>query len=889
MTLPRDTRLGPYAIVDPLGSGGMGEVYRARDTRLGREVAVKVLPEPVASSADALSRFEREARAVAALSHPNILSLFDFGQVDGTVYAVTELLKGETLRERLVRERFSERKAVEIGTSIAEGLAAAHAAGIVHRDLKPENVFLTSDGRVKILDFGLARVESPGETTDATSAPTTPAPTEPGVVMGTAGYISPEQIRGRPADARSDIFALGAVLYEMFTGKRAFTGATTGESLASILRDQPPEVSRSVPAVSPALDRLVARCLEKNPDERFQSARDLAYALKESASGSAAVSGAEPVSSPPRRRTRPLLAAAILVLGAFTAGWLLRPAFELRSAPTIDRVTRLTFGPGRNFGAAISPDGKWFTYLSDAGGQIDVWVKFVAGGEAVNLTSKSGLAVEDRAEIGGLDISPDGSLIAFGAAPSRNSLITDFTTWVIPAPLGGVPRRLIKRGLGARWSPDGKRIAFISPGGGGGDALFTSDAEGGSEKELQRDPLHLHAPAWSSDGRYLYFLRAVATFNRAPAELWRIPSGGGAAERVVSTSRRAVYAEPMPLSRGMLFSADPDSAELALWWLPPSGDSPRRVTTGLGEYELARFSRDGRSVVATLTDSKQALATMRIEDANAPIRELTGGESGDYDPDLSASGDRLVWSSARSGNRNLWIGARDGSGARPLTSGDSLDDRPAISPDGRQVAFVSARSGERGVWLVPSEGGMPRQIYRGEVVDRPSWSPDSKEILVGTHVKDVGALFRVSVEDGRVTPLSAPSGALAADWNPKEPLIGYLIQVPASPEPKPTRNRLAFVDPSGKAQFQDLPPSPAFQNGYLKWAPDGRRLLALRQSMTFPQEAYLVDPRSPEPYRLIYRAATGVWIHGATWSPDGSTITIGIERPKSDIVLLATH
>src|SRR5262245_5051166 len=193
MTLSPDSRLGPYAILDSLGAGGMGEAYRARDTRLGREAAVKVLPERFANSPDALARFEREARAVAALSHPNILSLFDFGQVNGTAYAVTELLKGETLRERLAQERLSERKAVEIGTAIAEGLAAAHAAGIVHRDLKPENVFLTSDGRVKILDFGLARVESPGEPVEVTSAPTTPAPTEPGVVMGTAGYISPEQ------------------------------------------------------------------------------------------------------------------------------------------------------------------------------------------------------------------------------------------------------------------------------------------------------------------------------------------------------------------------------------------------------------------------------------------------------------------------------------------------------------------------------------------------------------------------------------------------------------------------------------------------------------------------------------------------------------------------
>src|SRR6202171_2146350 len=325
--LTPSTRLGPYAIVAPLGAGGMGEVYRARDTRLGREVAIKVLPERLSGSAEALARFEREARAVAALSHPNILSLFDFGQMDGTVYAVTELLKGDTLRERLAHERLPARKAIEIAVAIAEGLAAAHAAGIVHRDLKPENVFLTSDGRVKILDFGLARVEEPGGATSATSAPTTPAPTEPGVVMGTAGYISPEQIRGHPADARSDIFALGAVLYETLTGERAFTGATTGESLARILRDQPPDASTKASNVSPAIDRLVSRCLQKSPDERFQSARDLAYALRETTAGSGAIPQEAP-SPPSRPRSRALPAVLAAAVAAFAAGWLVRPLFR---------------------------------------------------------------------------------------------------------------------------------------------------------------------------------------------------------------------------------------------------------------------------------------------------------------------------------------------------------------------------------------------------------------------------------------------------------------------------------------------------------------------------------------------------------------------------------
>ena len=272
--LPAGARLGPYEVLGELGSGGMGDVYRARDTRLGREVAVKVLQEHLASDPGALERFEREARAVAALSHPNILAIHDFGVQDGAGYSVTELLRGETLRARLERESLSWRKAVEISVAIADGLAAAHAQGIVHRDLKPENVFLTEDGWVKILDFGLARLQ-PGAPDEAGSSVLTASQTKPGTVIGSAAYMSPEQVRGLPMDARSDIFSFGSVLYEMVTDRRAFPGKTTADAMAAILKDAPPDPSESGKAIPVSLSRVITRCLEKAPDERFQSARDL--------------------------------------------------------------------------------------------------------------------------------------------------------------------------------------------------------------------------------------------------------------------------------------------------------------------------------------------------------------------------------------------------------------------------------------------------------------------------------------------------------------------------------------------------------------------------------------------------------------------------------------
>ncbi|HMF07553.1 MAG TPA: protein kinase, partial [Thermoanaerobaculia bacterium] len=281
MRLSPGARLGPYEILSPLGAGGMGEVFRARDTRLGRDVAVKILPERLTDKAQALARFEREARAVAALSHPNILAIHDVGREDGVVFAVTELLEGESLDRRLARERLAWKKAFEIGAAVADGLASAHSRGIVHRDLKPANVFVTREGLVKILDFGLARHDPLTSEPSATALPTEAAPeTEPGTVLGTVGYMAPEQVRGESADARSDIFALGCILYEMLSGRRAFQEKTQAETLAAILRDHPPELSESGKTMPSGAEGVVMRCLEKNPDERFQSARDLAFALR---------------------------------------------------------------------------------------------------------------------------------------------------------------------------------------------------------------------------------------------------------------------------------------------------------------------------------------------------------------------------------------------------------------------------------------------------------------------------------------------------------------------------------------------------------------------------------------------------------------------------------
>ncbi|MRR11823.1 serine/threonine protein kinase, partial [bacterium] len=364
MTLGPGTTLGPYEVLAPLGAGGMGEVYRARDSKLARDVAIKVLPESVASDAKALARFEHEARAVAALSHPNILSIFDFGTHDGTTYAVTELLEGETFRELLRRGPLSPRRATELATQVAHGLAAAHGKGVVHRDLKPENLFLTADGLVKILDFGVAHRTEPVKPGEETSAATVSRQTDPGAVIGTVGYMAPEQVRGEVVDHRSDLFSFGTVLYELLTGRQAFRRGSAAETMAAVLNEEPPEIEATGKPVPQGLKRIVEHCLEKSATKRFHDAEDLAFAL-ESATGNfaSAEQPATPASS--RRRTIPLLAASAAVVLALALALPLgvlvgRAGRPEASAPP--RYTQLTFTENPVVRGRFTHDGRSVVY-----------------------------------------------------------------------------------------------------------------------------------------------------------------------------------------------------------------------------------------------------------------------------------------------------------------------------------------------------------------------------------------------------------------------------------------------------------------------------------------------------------------------------------------------
>jgi serine/threonine protein kinase len=453
MALTSGSKLGPFEIQSLLGAGGMGEVYRAKDTRLGRDVALKILPESFAREPDRLRRFDQEARAVAALNHPNILAIHDIGQHHGSPYIVSELLEGETLRERLRVVRMPVRKTVDYASQIARGLAAAHDRGIVHRDLKPENLFLTKDGRVKILDFGLAKLTHTETSAEET---TRTIQSEAGSVVGTPGYMSPEQVRGKPADLRTDLFAFGAILYEMLSSKRAFQGDTAADIMTAILTKDLPELTQANPQVPPALDHIVRHCLEKNPEARFQSAHDLAFNL-EMLSSPSGTATAPPIAAPARGRHRVLLSSvAIAALVLVVAGVFLLGRFTV-SSPPMSPYKPLTFRRGTVSNARYATDGRSIVYSAAWDGAHPELFSVRAD---VPASVPLGIA---NADVVSVSRSGEMALVLNRHAPSVPNWINT-TTQLLPlslgtlarAPLnGGSPRPVLADVLDADWSRDG--------------------------------------------------------------------------------------------------------------------------------------------------------------------------------------------------------------------------------------------------------------------------------------------------------------------------------------------------------------------------------------------------------------------------------------------------
>ena len=814
-------QLAAYEILAPIGAGGMGEVYRARDTRLGREVAIKILPHALSADPDRLARFEREARVLAALNHPNIATIHGLEEHDGIKALILELVPGETLADRIARTGrggLAVDQALGIARQIADALDVAHEKGIVHRDLKPANVKLTPEGLIKVLEFGLAKLHV-DEAPAASQAPTvTIGGTRDGLILGTAAYMSPEQARGFAVDKRTDIWAFGCVLYELLTGHSAFARHTVSDTLAAILEREPDW--RVLPAeVPPAIVRLLRRCLEKDPRRRLRDIGDARTELELAA----ASSPRDESHTRPHQRYASWIFLALAAAGSVgLAIWALTRTAPAITAPRVVRAARVTDTPSQEFGPAISPDGRWIAYYSDIGGVSDVWVKFLDSGATSNLTASLDLDLQVRATIGGVDISPDGSLIAF-TARQRSDATPSFSTWVIPAPLGGQPRKLLTGLQAMRWSPDGKRLAAMRPGAVLGDSLIVADADGGNPQIIV--PLsggrHVHWPAWSRDGLYIYFDCTFMTTQEEPSELCRVSAGGGAVEPVVTTERRAMNAAPAP-DGSVLFSANPTSLDAGLWWKPAVAGEAVPLTGGIGEYVDTSLSNDGRRAVSTWLDVRQSLVEIPMKTSDdATPHQLTEGYSGEMYPQFDPTGRRLVFSSTRGGTRSLWLARPDATQASPLTSGDAIDDRAAFSPDGSRIAFVSGRGGRQAIWVVSADGGAPRRLTEAVVLDTLAWSPDGERIFFATPGDRLAKLVSLSVADGRIEPFENVSGH-APSWSLTTNRLAYL-QLEEATESRPAQATLTIVQGGEHHRFPNPALLQGFSNGLTAWSPDGRR------------------------------------------------------------------
>ena len=741
MSLETGARLGPYEVVAAIGAGGMGEVYRARDTRLGRDVAIKVLPPAFAADAERRARFEREAQTVAALSHPQIVSLFDTGVHENQIFVVMELLEGETLRERLTNGALTVRKAVECAVQLARGLAAAHDKGLVHRDLKPENIFLLADGHVKILDFGLAR-SAGGENSGSGATETVAALTDPGLVMGTIGYMAPEQVRGRAVDGRADLFAFGAVLYEMLTGARAFHRDTPADTMSAILKEDAPELASVRSDLPPALDRILRHCLEKNPGERFQSARDVAFAL-EALSGSAATTVVATQSGPTERPRRggsarelaAWLLALVGILGASVALW------RWPAAPAPVALARFSL-PIENTGASLSSS---------------------------------------------VAISPDGQSVVITVGPTKDPrLLLRRLNATEMLPLQGT-----EGGTSPFWSPDGQSIGFIAD-----RTLKRFDLATSSVRPIAALATVTVMPAWGRDGTIL--LSVPGQPLHRVSESGGTPAPMGVLDQTVNeaTQLRPVF---LPDSRRFFYQSIRAGSGLSAVVLG-SLDSERRQSLDLPDTRIVWagddrviFRRADALYVQSATYDALALVgeptQLVAEVASAPLtssRESasasgvlafsessnrrqqfrwygrdgrpqgTVGEAGQYSTfDLSKDGRRVVASqrSASASGVNLWLmEAENGTKAR-ITVGQTQDVDPRWSADGKTVIFGSTRDTARGPHRVGLAADTPALLwkYDGRMFSADDWSPDGKWLLF--HDASVAAIMARETD-----PSGAPKG-----------------------------------------------------------------------------------------------------------------------------------
>ncbi len=824
------SQLGHYRIERLLGAGGMGEVYLASDTKLGRQVALKVLSEKLASDPDRLERFQREARAAAALNHPNIVTIHSVETVDGVPFLTLELVDGQTLSELIPSGGLPLDRVLTLGITLADAVGAAHSRGITHRDLKPANVMVTADGRLKVLDFGLAKIREEVQLAEEAGLPTAPLTSE-GRIVGTVAYMSPEQAEGKLLDQRSDVFSLGIILYEMATGRRPFEGDTHMSTLSAIIKDTPRPITEVRQGLPRELSKIINRCLAKDVEDRYQSAKDLRNDLRAlkndltsgeiepiSASG---ISTAAAAASP--RRT-PLIAAGVVVVavGAGAAAlWLTSSTnpTEPASRPfdTID-LTRLTT-TGTAGLAAMSLDGRYVAHVSRRDGKENLWLRQIATTSNVEIVPPADVRYV------GLTFSPDGNHIYY-ATYARGGFLGNL--YQVPV-LGGGARLILEDvDTSITFSPDGRQFAFLRgyPDE-GKSAVIVANADGTGQRQLatRARPLHylLEGIAWSPDGKTIAATGASSEELRGQVVLVDVASG---TETVLPTPDwRSVWRVAwLPDGSALLVNAQESAGEssnqifLASY---PSGTS-RRITNDLTSYSGLSVAPDGRSFVAIRNERRAAIWTMAPDAPakGAPITAEASADEGAQGIAWTPDG-RLVYTTEASGNPDIWIMNADGSGRVQLTTNPGVDISPRVTRDGRYIVFVSDRDGAMRAWRMALDGGGATRLT-SEVVPRwrVSVSNDDKWIYFDSS----GQPRKVSIDGGEAQP--ALSADLLSQLN--EPMPRGFHEAILSPDGTAIAGhyltdlgeRIVVIPAGGGAmkRYETVPPIAA-------WAPDGRGLI----------------------------------------------------------------
>jgi serine/threonine protein kinase/Tol biopolymer transport system component len=933
-------RIGDYKFLEQIGRGGMGEVYLAHDSRLGRRVALKLLPSRYTADEQRVRRFEQEARAASALNHPNILMIFEIGGVDGIQFIATEYVEGETLRQRMAGARMSLSEALEVAIQVASALVAAHQAGIVHRDVKPENVMLRPDGYVKVLDFGLAKLTEQPAASDTGALTFGKVDTDPGTVMGTASYMSPEQARGQTVDSRTDIFSLGVVMYEMIAGRAPFEGETTSDVIASILKTEPPPLAHYSGKAPDALERLVAKTLRKDREERCQTAKELLTDLKklkqrldfeaeQQRSVSPDVSGVaadnisreqiivdtdnKPVAKTGDAAARTTSSAEIIIeeikrhkFGAALAllafvlvaggiGFAIyrlagkRPAATDSNAPFSKvRPTRLTT-TGRASIAAISPDGKYVAHAVGAKAQQSLWLRHIATGSDKEIVPAAPVDYES------LSFSPDGNYIYFLRWEAVEGGL-----YRVPV-LGGSMKVLVRDvDSGITVSPDGQQLAYMRGYPQRDEAvLATANADGTEEQALvtkhgQRDVLPgpgiAWGPAWSPDGETIAFALRKA---EADGNYWNVVTVRvkDKSEQQVSFQKWSSLGQLAWLRDGsglIVAAADRETAPAQqIWYVSYPSGGARKITNDTNGYRGVSLTADSTALLTVQSEQNSNIWIAPGGDASRAAQITSNNFDGLNGVCWTPEGRILYTSRNALGRSSIWMMNADGTGQKQLTvdapsiNKPSISNiRPSVSPDGRYIIFVSDRTGNYCVWRMDVDGSNPKQLSSGTYATRPQITPDGQWVVYTDTESGKQRLWKVSIDGGDPVQLTDYTSAGVAVSPDGRQIAFRFVDEQATPK----RQRVAITPIEGGAPSKvlDLPLSIGLEQT-IRWTPDGRALLDL-DSRNGVSNIW-IHPLDGSPAKQLTTFKSDQ-IFSYAWSRDGRQLVCARGTQTSDAVLI---